>query len=236
MSKLYLQKAKEPEIKLSTSIGSSKKQDKNIYFCFIDYVKAFDCGSQQTVENSSRDGNTRPPYLSSEKSVWRSRSNMDMDIRTGHGTTDCFQIGKGVRQGCILSPCLFNFYAEYIMRNAGLEEAQVEIKIARRHINNLRFVTFLLLCGLQSFCPLMEKHQFSSVHFSSVAQSCLTLCDPMNCSTPGLPVHHQLPEFTQTHIHRVGDAIQPSHPLSSPSLPARSPSQYQSFPMSQLFA
>ena len=59
-----------------------------------------------------------------------------------------------------------------------------------------------------------------TIQFSSVAQSCPTLCDPMNCSTPGLPVHHQLPEFTQTHIHRVGDAIQPSHPLSSPSPPA----------------
>ena len=66
-----------------------------------------------------------------------------------------------------------------------------------------------------------------SVQFSSVTQSCPTLCDPMNRSTPGLPVHHQLPEFTQTHIHRVGDAIQPSHPLSSPSPPASNPSQHQ---------
>ena len=68
----------------------------------------------------------------------------------------------------------------------------------------------------------------SSVPFSSVAQSCLTLCDPLNRSTPGLPIHHQLPEFTQTHVHRVGDAIQPSHPLSSPSPPAPNPSQHQS--------
>ena len=67
----------------------------------------------------------------------------------------------------------------------------------------------------------------SFFQFSSVAQSCLTLCNPMNCSTPGLPVHHQLPEFTQTHVHQVGDAIQPSHPLSSPSPPAPSPSQHQ---------
>ena len=67
-----------------------------------------------------------------------------------------------------------------------------------------------------------------SVQFSSVAQSCPTLCDPMNCSMPGLPVYHQLPEFTQTHIHRVSDAIQPSHPLSSPSPPAPNPSQHQS--------
>ena len=68
---------------------------------------------------------------------------------------------------------------------------------------------------------------FNSVQFSSVSQSCPTLCDPMNCSTPGLPVHHQLPEFTQTHVHRVGDAIQPSHPLLSPSPPAPNPSQHQ---------
>ena len=76
----------------------------------------------------------------------------------------------------------------------------------------------------------------SSVQFSSLTQSCLTLCNPMNRSMPGLPVHHQLPEFTQTHVHRVSDAIQPSHPLSSPSPPAPNPSQHQSFPMSQLFA
>ena len=88
------------------------------------------------MENSERDGNTRPPDLPLEKSVCRSGSN----VRTGHGTTDGFQIGKGVRQGCILSPCLFNLYAEYIMRNAGLDEAQAGIKNAGRNINNLRYV------------------------------------------------------------------------------------------------
>ena len=84
------------------------------------------------MENSGRDGNTcllRNLYAGQEATV-----------RRGHGTTDWFQIGKGVHQGCILSPCLFNFYAEYIMRNAGLEEAQAGIKIARRNINNLRYV------------------------------------------------------------------------------------------------
>ena len=74
-----------------------------------------------------------------------------------------------------------------------------------------------------------------SIQFSSLTQSCPTLCDPMNRSTPGFPVHHQLPEFTQTHVHRVSDAIQPSHPLSSPSPLAPNPSQHESFPMSQLF-
>ena len=73
----------------------------------------------------------------------------------------------------------------------------------------------------------MSLSHFRASGFSSVAQSCLTLCNPINCSTPGLPVHHQLPEFIQTHVHRVGDAIQPSHPLSSPSSPAPNPSQRQ---------
>ena len=79
-------------------------------------------------------------------------------------------------------------------------------------------------------------YSLSSFQFSSVSQLCLTLCDPMNCSTPGLPVHHQLPEFTQTHVHWVDDAIQRSHPLSSPSPPALNPSQTQGFQMSHLFA
>ena len=86
------------------------------------------------LNNSERDGNTRPPYLPPEKSVCRSGSN-----RTEHGTIDWFQIGKGVRQGCILSPSLFNLYAEHIVRNAGLDEAQAGIKIAWRNINNLRY-------------------------------------------------------------------------------------------------
>ena len=83
--------------------------------------------------------------------------------------------------------------------------------------------------------PLLLLPGTLHCQFSSVAQSCPTPCDPMNRSTPGLPVHHQLPEFTQTHVHRVSDAIQPSHPLSSPSSPAPNPSQHQSFPMSQVF-
>ena len=87
------------------------------------------------MENSERDGNTRPPDLTLEKPVCRSEAT----VRTGHGTTHWLQIGKGVCQGCILSPCLFNLYAEYITRNAGLEEAQAGIKIAGRNINDLRY-------------------------------------------------------------------------------------------------
>ena len=86
-------------------------------------------------KNSSRDGNTRPPDLPLEKSY----ASQEATVRTGHGTTDWFQIGKRVRQGCIFSPCLFNLYAEYVMRNAMLDEAQAGIKIARRNINNLRY-------------------------------------------------------------------------------------------------
>ena len=126
-------------------------------------------------------------------------------VRTGHGTRDWFQIGKGVHHGCILSPCLFNLYAEYIMRNAGLERAQAGIKIAGRNINNLRYAddtTLMTESEEELKSPLIK------VQFSSVAQSCPTLCDPMNRSMPGFPVYHQLPEFTQTHVHRVGDAIQ----------------------------
>ena len=87
---------------------------------------------------------------------------------------------------------------------------------------------FLKLPSLYAFPPGKSFLLFSSAQFSSVAQSFPMLCDPMNRSTPGLPVHHQLPEFTQTQVHQVSDAIQPSHPLSSPSLPAPNPSQHQS--------
>ena len=112
------------------------------------------------------------------------------------------------------------------------EETVTHYKLWRRESHCISPFKNLVLKGASC-----KKHHYDfSVQFSSVPQSFLTLCDPMNHSTPGLPVHHQLPEFTQTHVHRVSDAIQPSHPLSSPSPPAPNPSQHQSFPMSQLFA
>ena len=114
---------------------SKRVPEKHLFLLYWLCQSLWLCGSQYTVENSERDGNTchltcllRNLYAGQEATV-----------RTGHGTTDWFQIGKGVRQGCILSPCLFNLYAEYIMRNAGLEEAQAGIKIAGRNINNLRY-------------------------------------------------------------------------------------------------
>ena len=100
------------------------------------------CRSKQTVENSSRDRNTRPPYLSPKKYL---DVGQEATARTRRGTIDWFQIGKGVCQGCILSPCLFNLNAEYIMRNAGLDEAQAGIKIGGRNIYNLRYTDYTTL-------------------------------------------------------------------------------------------
>ena len=112
----------------------AREFQKNIYFCFFDYAKVFDCVDHSKLWKILGDGNTRPPYLTPEKPVCRSR-------RTGHGTTNSFKIGKGVCQDCMLSPspCLFNLYADHIMRNARLDEAQAGIKIAGRNINNLRY-------------------------------------------------------------------------------------------------
>ena len=107
----------------------------NIYFSFIDYAKAFDCVDHNKLENSSRDGNTRQSYLPPGNLY----SGQEAAVRTGHGTTDWFQIGKGVHQGCVLSPYLFNLHAEYIMRNAELDEAQAGIKIAGKNINNPQY-------------------------------------------------------------------------------------------------
>ena len=113
----------------------AREFQKNICFCLIDSAKAFDCVDHNTVENSEKDGNTRPPDLPLENLY----AGQEATVKTGHETTDWFQIGKGVCQGCILSPCSLNFYAEYIMRNAGLDGTQAGIKVAGRNINNLRY-------------------------------------------------------------------------------------------------
>ena len=131
--------------KIRWILEKASKFQKNIYFCFTDYAKAFDCFIDYAKA-----------FIVDHNNLWKILKEMGIPdhltcllrnlyagqeaiVRIGQGTTDWFQIRKGVRQGCILSPCLFNFYAEYIMRNAGLEEAQAEIKISRGNINNLRY-------------------------------------------------------------------------------------------------
>ena len=109
---------------------------KNIYFCFIDYAKAFDCVDHNKLWKILKEIGI-PDHLT--YLLRKLYAGQKATVRTGHGTTDWFQIGKGVCQGCILPPCLFNLYAEYIMRNTGLDEAQAGIKIAGRNINNLRY-------------------------------------------------------------------------------------------------
>ena len=114
----------------------AREFQKNIYFCFIDYAKAFDCVDHNKLWKILQEMGIPDHLICPLRNLY---AGQEATVRTGHGTTDWFQIGKGVPQGCILSPCLFNLYAEYIMRNAGLEETQAGIKIAGRHINNLRY-------------------------------------------------------------------------------------------------
>ena len=138
MYKLDLEKAEEPEVKLPAYAGSEKKQGnskKNIYFCFIDYAKALACVDHSKLWKILKDMGITDHQTCLLRNLY---AGQEATVRTRHGTTDWFQIGKGVHQGCILSPCLFNLYAEYIMRNAGLDEAQAGIKIAGRSVNNLR--------------------------------------------------------------------------------------------------
>ena len=123
---------------MPTSAGSSKKQEssRKLYFCFIDYAKAFDCEDHHKLWRILQEMGVPDHLICLLRNLY---AGQEATVRTGHGTTDWFQIAKGVHQGCILSPCLFNLYAEYIMRNAALDEAQAGIKIARRNINNLRY-------------------------------------------------------------------------------------------------
>ena len=117
-------------------IKKTREFQKNIYFCFIDYTKAFDCVDYNKLWKTLQEMRISDHLTCLLRNLY---AGQEATVRTGHGTTDWFQIGKGVRQGCILSPCLFNLYAEYIMRNAGLNEAQAGIKIAGRNINKLRY-------------------------------------------------------------------------------------------------
>ena len=117
-------------------IEKGREFQKNIYFCFIDYAKVFDCVDHNKLWKILKEMGIPDHLTCLMRNLY---AGQEATVRTGHGTTDWFQIRKGVHQGCILLPCLFNFYAEYIMRNARLDEAQAGIKIAGRNINNLRY-------------------------------------------------------------------------------------------------
>ena len=116
-------------------IEKAREFQKNIYLCFIDYPKAFDCVDHNKLWKILKEMGIPDHMPGLLRNLY---AGQEATVRTGHGTTDWVQIGKGVCQGCILSPCLFNLYAEYIMRNARLDEAQAGIKIAGRNTNNLR--------------------------------------------------------------------------------------------------
>ena len=133
--------AEEPEIELPTSnirwiIEKVREFQKNIYFCFIDYAKAFDYVDHNKLWKILQEMGIPDHITCLLRNLY---AGQETTVRTRHGTTDWFQIGKEVCQGCILSPCLFNLYAEYIMRNAGPDEAQAGIKISGRNVNNLRY-------------------------------------------------------------------------------------------------
>ena len=123
-------------------IKKAREFQKNIYFCFIDYAKAFDCVDHNKLGKILKEMGTPDHLTCLLRNLYAGE---EATVRSGHGTTDWFQIGKGVRQVCILSPCLFNLYAGYIMKKLGWKEAQAGIRIARRNINNLRYADDITL-------------------------------------------------------------------------------------------
>ena len=162
MFKLDLEKAEEPEIKIANIhwiIKKAREFQKNIYFCFTDYAKGFDCVHHNKLWKNLKEMEMANHLTCLLRNLYAGK---EATVRTRHGTTGWFQIGKGVCQGCILSPCLFNLYAEYIMRNARLHEAKAGIKIDGRSINNLRYADDTTLMAesekeLQSLLMKVEK-------------------------------------------------------------------------------
>ena len=136
----------------------AREFQKNTYFCFIDHAKSFDCVDHNKLWKILKEMGIPDHLTCLLRNLY---AGQEATVRTGHGTTDWFQIGKGVRQGCILSPCFFNFYAEYIMRNTGLDEAQAGIKITGRNINNLSYAddTTLWQKGRGTKKPLDESER-----------------------------------------------------------------------------
>ena len=134
----------------------AREFQKNIYFCFINYAKAFDCVDHKKLRKILKEMGIPDHLTCLLRNLY---AGQEATVRTGHGTTDWFQIGKKVHQGCILSPCLFNLNAEYIMRNTGLEETQAGIKTAGRNINNLRHAddTTLMVESEEELKSLLRK-------------------------------------------------------------------------------
>ena len=160
MFKLDLEKTEELEIKLPIHwiTGKAREFQKNIYFCFIDYTKDFNCVDHNRLWKNFKEMGIPDHLTCLRRNLYAGQI---ATVRTGHGTTDWFQIRKGVRQGCIFSPYLFNLYAEYIMRNAGLEEAQAGVKVAGRNISNLRYAddTTLMAESEKELGPLDENER-----------------------------------------------------------------------------
>ena len=146
----------------------AREFQKNIYFFFLDYAKAFDCVDHDKLWKILPEMGIPDHLTCLLRNLY---AGQEATVRTRHGTTDWFQLGKGVRQGCILSPCLFNLYAEYIMRNAVLEEAEAGIKIARRNINNLRYADDTTLMEeseeeLKSLLKVKEESEKESLNLN----------------------------------------------------------------------
>ena len=150
-------------------IEKERQFQKNIYFCFIDYAKAFDCMDHNKLWKIPKEMGIPDHLTCLLRDLY---AGQEATVRTGHGTTDWFQVGKGVHQGCTLSPCLFNLYAECIMRNAGLDETQAGIKIVRRYINNLRYAddTTLMAESEEELKSLLMKVKQESEKGSLKAQ------------------------------------------------------------------
>ena len=158
MFKLVLEKAEEPDVKMPTSAGSWKKQEssrKTSISALLTMPKAFDCVDHNKLWKILKEMGIPNHFTCLLRNLY---AGQEATLRTGRGTTGWFQIGKGVCQGCILSPCLFNLYAEYIMRNARLDEAQAGIKVDGRNINNLRLAdhTTLMAKRNELKCFLMR--------------------------------------------------------------------------------
>ena len=146
---------------ISFSPEKAREFQRNIYLCLIDYAKAFDCVDHNKLQKILKEMGIPDHLTCLLRNLY---AGQEATVRTGHGTTDWFQTGKGVHQGCILSPCLFNLYAEYIMRNAGLDESQAGIKIAGRNINNLRYaddITLMAESDEELKRPLMKVKEES---------------------------------------------------------------------------